>query len=86
MELVLYTSAFCAPCVRARSVLGQARALLPAAQIIEVDVLSHLEEAEAAGITSTPTLVVSRGGNEVFRATGVPSVPQLLAAAALALD
>ncbi len=86
MELVLYTSAFCAPCVRARSVLGQARALLPAAQIIEVDVLSHLEEAEAAGITSTPTLVVSRGGTEVFRATGVPSVPQLLAAAALALD
>lgn len=86
MELVLYTSAFCAPCVRARSVLKQARALLPAAQIIEVDVLSHLEEAEAAGITSTPTLVVSRGGIEVFRATGVPSVPQLLAAAALALD
>ena len=86
MELVLYTSAFCAPCVRARSVLGQARALLPAAQIIEVDVLSHLEEAETAGITSTPTLVVSRGGTEVFRATGVPSVPQLLAAAALALD
>lgn len=86
MELVLYTSAFCAPCVRARSVLGQARALLPAAQIIEVDVLSHLEEAEAAGITSTPTLVVSRGGTEVFRATGVPSVPQLLAAAARALD
>ncbi len=86
MELVLYTSAFCAPCVRARSVLNDAETLLPQALISEVDVLSHLAEAEAAGITSTPTLVVRRDGVEVFRASGVPSVQQLLAAAALALD
>lgn len=86
MELVLYTSAFCAPCVRARSVLRNAGKLLPRATIREVDVLSNLAESDSAGIVSTPTLVVLREGTEVFRASGVPSVPQLLAAAALALD
>ena len=85
MELVLYTSAFCAPCVRARSVLGNARKLLPQARFREVDVPSNLVESESAGILSTPTLVVLREGTEVFRARGVPSVAQVLAAAALAL-
>lgn len=86
MELVLYTSAFCAPCVRARSVLGNAEKLLPQARFREVDVPSNLGESESAGIVSTPTLVVLREGTEVFRASGVPSVQQVLAAAALALD
>ncbi len=85
MELILYTSAFCAPCVRARSVLRKAGKLLAQASIREVDVLSHLAESEEAGIASTPTLVVRRDGTEVFRASGVPSVQQVLAAAALAL-
>ncbi len=86
MELVLYTSAFCAPCVRARSVLKDAGALLPRALVREVDVLSNLQESEARRIESTPTLVVLSNGAEVFRASGVPSVRQVLAAAALALD
>jgi thiol-disulfide isomerase/thioredoxin len=86
MELTLYTSAFCAPCVRARSVLREAGKLLAQASIREVDVPSHLAESEEAGIASTPTLVVRRDGTEVFRASGVPSVQQVLAAAALALE
>lgn len=86
MELILYTSAFCAPCVRARSVLRDAGRLLPQATIPEVDVLSHLDESQAAGIISTPTLVVRRDGTEVYRASGVPSVQHVLVAAALALD
>jgi thiol-disulfide isomerase/thioredoxin len=86
MELTLYTSAFCAPCVRARSVLREAGKLLAKASIREVDVPSHLAESEEAGIASTPTLVVRRDGTEVFRASGVPSVQQVLAAAALALE
>ncbi|MBP2387345.1 thiol-disulfide isomerase/thioredoxin [Paeniglutamicibacter kerguelensis] len=83
---MLYTSTFCAPCVRARSVLRDAGTLLPQARIREVDVLSHLRESEELRIESTPTLVVRRNGTEVFRASGVPSVQQVLAAAALALD
>jgi thioredoxin 1 len=86
MELVLYTSAFCAPCVRARSVLGKAEKLLPQARFREVDVPSNLDESESVGIVSTPTLVVRRDGTEVFRASGVPTVQQVLAAAALTLD
>ncbi len=85
MELVLYTSAFCAPCVRARAVLARAHRLLPQARLREVDVPSNLAESESAGILSTPTLVVLREGAEVFRGSGVPSVQQVLAAAALAL-
>ena len=48
--------------------------------------LSNLRESEAQRIESTPTLVVRSNGTEVFRASGVPSVQQVLAAAALALD
>jgi protein-disulfide isomerase len=67
-------------------VLRKAGKLLAQASIREVDVLSHLADSEAAGISSTPTLVVRRDGTEVFRASGVPSVQQVLAAAALALE
>ncbi|PPG23912.1 thioredoxin, partial [Rathayibacter sp. AY1E8] len=46
----------------------------------------HPVEAEAAGIRSTPTVVVrDTAGEVVFRAEGAPSLPQALAALALAL-
>ncbi|WP_286166737.1 hypothetical protein [Arthrobacter sp. AQ5-05] len=68
MELVLYTSAFCAPCVRARSVLRDAGKLLARANIREVDVPSHLAESEEAGIVSTPP----HAGGAPGRLRGVP--------------
>ncbi|WP_249028160.1 hypothetical protein [Rathayibacter tritici] len=46
----------------------------------------HPVEAEAADIRSTPTVVVRDStGDIVFRAEGAPSLPQALAALALAL-
>ncbi|WP_432487221.1 thioredoxin domain-containing protein [Kineococcus sp. SYSU DK018] len=81
MIVELYTSAFCGPCRAARAVLAEAVRLVPAARLEEVDVAADTGRAGAAGVTSTPTVLVRTGeGAEVFRATGVPTLPQALAA------
>jgi thioredoxin 1 len=86
MKLELYTSAFCAPCHAARAVVGEATALVPALVVDEADVAARPEQAEARGITSTPTMVVlTDDGTEVFRAAGVPRLDQVLGALSLAL-
>ncbi|QHC65120.1 glutaredoxin domain-containing protein [Rathayibacter oskolensis] len=86
MIIELYTSAFCGACHAARAVLERAVELVPSAEIRELDVAFHPVEAEAAGVRSTPTVVVrSAEGTAVFRAEGAPSLPQALSALALAL-
>ncbi|MBF4461085.1 MULTISPECIES: glutaredoxin family protein [unclassified Rathayibacter] len=82
----LYTSAFCGACHAARSVLERVAELVPSVEIRELDVAFRPVDAEAAGIRMTPTVVVRRGnGDVVFRAEGAPSLPQALAALALAM-
>jgi thioredoxin 1 len=86
MKLELYTSAFCAPCHAARAVVAEARTLVPALEVDEADVAARPDQAEARGITSTPTMVVLRDdGTEMFRAAGVPRLDQVLGALALAV-
>ncbi len=86
MQLVLYTSSFCEPCAQARSVLAEAARLIPQATIIERDVARENVLAADDGIRITPTVVVlSDEGTEVFRAAGVPTLNQMLTAAAQAL-
>jgi len=69
-----------------RSVLAEVSRLVPAARIAELDVARDTDEAERAGIRSTPTVVVlSEAGTEVFRAEGVPTVNQVLSALAKAV-
>ncbi|MFC6355310.1 thioredoxin family protein [Luethyella okanaganae] len=86
MEFVLFTSAFCEPCLQTRGVLAEAARLVPVASVVEFDVARHTDVAEAAHIRSTPTVVVvDAGGTEVFRATGVPTLSQVLVAAAKAV-
>jgi thiol-disulfide isomerase/thioredoxin len=82
----LYTSAFCEPCHLTRAVLADAARLVPDAEIVERDIVASEAQAEVDGIRVTPTVIV-RGadGVEVFRAEGVPTVPQVLAAFAKAL-
>jgi hypothetical protein len=82
----LYTSAFCAPCHLTRAVVADAARLVPAASVVERDVVAHEAQAEADGIRVTPTVIVrSADGTEVFRAEGVPTLPQMLSALAKAL-
>lgn len=87
MELVLYTSAFCAPCASARATLAEAQRLVPQLRTTERDVVRFETDAVADGIRSTPTIIMrSAAGAELFRATGAPRIDQLLAAVARFLD
>ena len=86
MIVDLYTSAFCEPCHLTRAVLADAARLVPAARIVERDVVASEAQAEADGILATPTVIVrSADGAEVFRAQGVPTLPQVLTALAKAV-
>jgi thiol-disulfide isomerase/thioredoxin len=86
MNLLFFSSSFCEPCMQTRAVLKDVAALVPAAKIAELDVVSEAGEAERAGIRTTPTvIVVGDDGTEVFRAEGVPTVNQVLVALAKAV-
>lgn len=86
MKLTLYTSAFCEPCMQTRAVLAEASRLISAAQVTELDVARESERAEANRIRVTPTVIVSTAeGREAFRAEGVPTLRQVLVAAAKAV-
>ncbi|MDH6237443.1 thioredoxin family protein [Cryobacterium sp. CG_9.6] len=86
MHFTLYTSAFCEPCAQTRAVLAEAHRLIPRATFVELDVAAHGEEAEANVVRNTPTVIITRDdGTEVYRAHGVPTLDQVLVAAAKAL-
>lgn len=86
MLLELYTSAFCEPCMQTRAIVAEAARLVPDAEVAEYDVANNIEVAEAENIRATPTMIVrSADGSEVFRAAGVPTLAQVLVAAAKAL-
>jgi thiol-disulfide isomerase/thioredoxin len=85
-SLLFFSSSFCEPCMATRSVLTDVSALVPSARIVELDVARATDEAERAGIRSTPTVVVlDADDREVFRAEGVPTVNQVLVALAKAV-
>ena len=82
----LYSSSFCAACAATRSVLEEAARLVPAAEIVERNIAIAPDAAEEAGIRSTPTVIVrDAAGAELFRAEGVPTLPQVLTALAKAV-
>lgn len=86
MELTLVSSSFCGACSRTRTVLAEAARFLPDATVTEIDVAQDPEAAEKLDIDFTPTVIIrDADGVEVFRATGVPTVPQVLTAAVKAL-
>jgi thiol-disulfide isomerase/thioredoxin len=86
MNLLLFSSSFCDPCIATRAVIAQVPALVPSAVIAELDVALHPDEAERAGIRSTPTVIVTNDdGLEVFRAEGVPTLNHVLVALAKAV-
>jgi protein-disulfide isomerase len=59
---------------------------LPDATVTEIDVARDPETAEALDIRFTPTVIIrDAAGVQVFRAEGVPTVPQVLTAAVKAL-
>ncbi|MBX3100856.1 MAG: thioredoxin family protein [Salinibacterium sp.] len=86
MNLLFFASDFCEPCMVTRKVLGEVSLLVPRARIAELDVVRDADEAQRAGIRSTPTVIVLRDdGTEVFRAEGIPTTNQVLVALAKAV-
>ncbi|WP_022886412.1 thioredoxin family protein [Glaciibacter superstes] len=86
MELTFFSSSFCDPCAQTRVVLSEVARLVPQAEVRELDVARFNDEAAAAGIRSTPTVIIANAdGAEVFRAVGVPTLDQVLVAASKAL-
>ena len=86
MKLLMFSSAFCEPCIQTRAVLAEVKKLVPAVEMAELDVAFDEAEAQRAGIRSTPTIVVLDAADaEVFRAEGVPTVNQVLVALAKAV-
>ncbi|QNA91885.1 MULTISPECIES: thioredoxin domain-containing protein [unclassified Microbacterium] len=86
MELTLVSSSFCGACARTRAVLGDAARYLPDAVVSEIDIAHEPDLAEELDIRFTPTVIIrDASGTEVFRAEGVPTVPQVLTAAVRAL-
>lgn len=87
MQFDLFSSSFCGACRRTRRTLERALRYLPASTIVEHDIAREPELAAEADIRSTPTVIVrTADGDEITRATGVPTVDHILAAAARALD
>ena len=83
MQVDLYTSAFCEPCMMTRAVLAEADRLVSAMTLTEHDIVRDEAAAVSLGIRSTPTVIISGSdGAEVFRAEGIPSLNQVLAALA----
>lgn len=72
--------------MQTRAVLAEAARLVPQVSVTELDVARNIQSAEADGIRVTPTVIVSTStGDEVFRAEGVPTLQQVLVAAAKAV-
>src|SRR4051794_28916104 len=82
--LLQFSSAFCAPCRAARTVLTDAAGAVPGVRHLEVDVADSdavLALVRRLDIRRTPTtLVLDADGREVRRASGVPRRDQVLAA------
>jgi thiol-disulfide isomerase/thioredoxin len=86
MELQFFSSMFCEPCMHTRTVLDEVRRLMPDLTIREYDVATNAPLAEVAGVRSTPTVVLlDDNRHEKFRASGEPTVNQVLVAIAKAL-
>lgn len=87
MIVDFYSSAFCGSCHATRHTLAEASRLVAAAEVREWDVARDPVRAEGDGIRNTPTVIVRRDdGDEVFRATGAPTLDAVLRALALAVD
>lgn len=81
VTLLQLNSPVCARCPQARTVLGELAAATDGLRHTQLDLAEHPELAGELKVRSTPTtLVLSRGGEELFRVTGVPRPAELLSA------
>jgi thiol-disulfide isomerase/thioredoxin len=83
VTLLQFSSAFCAPCRATRQVCAEVARRFSGVAHLEVDAGTQLDLARRLDIWRTPTvLVVDATGAIVHRASGTPTVPQVIAAIA----
>ena len=83
----LFSTSFCGACRNTRMALDRVLQLVPGSTLAEFDVAGDPQRAESLNIEHTPTTIIrAADGREVFRAAGVPSLPQLLVATARARE
>ena len=84
--LIQFSSAFCAPCLATRRILGEVADMVDGVTHVEVDAEQHLDLVRRLGIVKTPTtLVLDAGTVEVKRSSGQPRKADVLAALGHAL-
>ena len=82
LEFVLYSSS-CGACRITRERVDLVTEAVGKDRVAwrEIDVVAHPEHAEANGVDMTPTVVLLRSdGSEAMRATGLPTIQQVLSA------
>lgn len=81
VTLLVWSSAFCAPCRATKRLAADVAALVPGVAVVEVDAEAHLEAVRRHRIMRTPTtFVLDAGGHVVVRASGQPRKADLVAA------
>lgn len=80
LVLVDFFATWCQPCKMQHPILEQLKAAVgDRLRIIMVDVDRHTDIAAQYGIRSVPTLMLFRGGEELYRESGVMSKADLMA-------
>ncbi|MFB2585212.1 glutaredoxin family protein [Herbiconiux liukaitaii] len=87
LSVTLYSSSFCGACTSTRQTLDRIAPLVgERVEWHEINVADDPAASEAAGITATPTVVITGAdGTERMRASGVPTAEHVLHALAAAL-
>ena len=66
-----YTASWCQPCKVLAPIMEQLQQELPEVSFQTIDVDQNKESAVAAGITSVPTVIIEKDGQQVYRFSGV---------------
>ena len=66
-----YTATWCQPCKQLAPVFEALQSEMPEVQFQTIDVDMSREEALAKGISSVPTVIFEKDGQQVYRFSGV---------------
>jgi thiol-disulfide isomerase/thioredoxin len=87
VTLLQFSTTFCAPCRHTRILLADLAKQTEGLRHLDVDLTDHPEWSTPLGVHRTPTtLVLDKGGHELFRVAGVPRREELTAALRPHLD
>ena len=66
-----YTASWCGPCKQLAPVFDTLQSEIPEVQFQTIDVDQNRDEALSKGISSVPTVIFEKDGQQVYRFSGV---------------